>query len=80
MDEELTASVKYRCQQRLGDHVDRLDVAMFDHDCAIAVCIACGGWRHAVTGETRDARADPVMWADHASDMLLARIAARRMC
>jgi hypothetical protein len=63
--------------ERLGDQVDEVRVVLNDHDYEIAVVIKIGCWRHAVTGETCDARRDPAGWADVASDKLLAAIARR---
>ena len=71
---EAMKAVLFRCEQRLG-HLGEVRVEPFDHDWFIGVALflrdRTGVWRHAVRGESNDAMADPVAFADVAADKLL---------
>ena len=70
--DEASALVRLRCEQRLG-HLGEVILNIRDCGAHFGVGIRLAtGWRHAVVGgDTRDAVADPVGFADRVSDKLL---------
>jgi hypothetical protein len=71
---EAMEAVLFRCEQRLR-HLGNVKVEPFDHDWFLGVMLSLhdreGVWRHAVRGESNDAMADPVAFADTVADKLL---------
>lgn len=70
--DDIEADVKFRCQQRLAGRVDGVVTSYDDHDHLLAVGCIKGKMRHAVSGKTIEAVANPVAFADRLSDVLIA--------
>ena len=74
-DDALATAVRDRCIERLGDRVDEVRVEFNNHGGSIGVGIRTEGWRHAVVSDdVSRVRMNPAVWADLASDELLAAI------
>ena len=68
---EAIEAVEFRCRQRLG-HLGRVVTNTRDFDWRLGVGLMLPDKRrHAVDGDSDDAIADPVAFADWASDELL---------
>jgi hypothetical protein len=80
---DTVGQVRRLCEQRLahlvGAKVTRVMTTYMDE--VLGVAIQLDGppeWRHAVMGSMREARSDPVEFADSVSDALIEAIEARQ--